>query len=64
MAYYEVTLKGFDASSDETDHLVKWVRAHNERAVRDYLGDDVQSVVKMDFAPPEQYLDHDLTTTD
>lgn len=33
MTIYELTLKGFDGSTDATDHLVKWVDAPSEEAV-------------------------------
>lgn len=33
MKIYEVTLPGFDASSDDTDHLVLWVQAPDPAAV-------------------------------
>lgn len=33
---FEVTLKGFDASTDETDYLIKWVASDNETAVRHF----------------------------
>lgn len=37
MKTYEVTLKGFDASTDETDHLVKWVKASNRSVLDQWL---------------------------
>jgi hypothetical protein len=39
MKIFEATLKGFDGSTDNTDHLVKWVSAPSlesaEKAVKD-----------------------------
>ena len=39
MKIFEATLKGFDGSTDNTDHLVKWVSASSlesaEKAVKD-----------------------------
>ncbi len=46
MSVYELTLKGFDGSTDKTDHLIKWIRANNreeldhwieKNALTDYL---------------------------
>lgn len=37
MHTFEVTLKGFDGGTDETDHLVKWVQAENEEVVCNWL---------------------------
>jgi len=37
MRTFDVTLKGFDGGTDETDHLVKWVAAQNEETVQEWL---------------------------
>jgi len=39
MKNYEVILTGFDGSTDDTDHLVKWLRAPSLKAVKLFLGD-------------------------
>ena len=34
---FEVTLKGYDSSTDETDHLVKWIRCPSRELLNDWL---------------------------
>jgi hypothetical protein len=34
---YEVTLKGFDGSTDRTDHLIKWIVATSRSALENWL---------------------------
>lgn len=60
--YFEVTLKGFKGGSDDTDDLVRWVKAHSEDAVRAYFGETVDDVMKLDFVPNAADLEHDLVT--
>jgi hypothetical protein len=37
MPCFEVTLKGFQGGTDETDNLVKWVIAPNRKALNSFL---------------------------
>lgn len=37
MTSYEITMKGYDSSTSDTDDLIKWVLAPHERAVRSFL---------------------------
>lgn len=37
MRAFDVTLKGFDGGTDQTDNLVKWVRAENKATVELWL---------------------------
>lgn len=47
MHTFEVTLKGFDGGTGETDHLVKWVQAESEAVVCNWLIDrELGGVVK------------------
>ncbi|MBT6048004.1 hypothetical protein HN803_04740 [candidate division WWE3 bacterium] len=39
MKNYEVILEGFDGSTSDTDHFVKWLRAPSMKAVKLFLGD-------------------------
>lgn len=39
MMVFDVTLVGYNAETDDTDHLVKWVNAPNEQMVRQWLHD-------------------------
>jgi len=36
---FELTLKGFDGSTDATDHLIKWVNAIDRPALEKWLHD-------------------------
>ena len=37
MRTFDVTLKGFDSGTDQTDHLVKWVRAKSRSILDRWL---------------------------
>lgn len=37
MITYQLTLKGFDASRDDTDDLIKWVNAPSRAALDAYV---------------------------
>ena len=37
MRTFDVTLNGFDARTDATDHLIKWVRAENRAILSRWL---------------------------
>lgn len=36
MKTYQLTLRGYDANTDKTDHLIKWVNAPSISAVQAY----------------------------
>lgn len=55
MSYYEVTLAGFDGSTDETDDLIKWVKAPNIGVVRKHY--PYAKVEELGFVPPRQDVD-------
>lgn len=40
MPCFEVTFKGFDPNTDETDHLIKWVQAPNRGVLQQFLFDN------------------------
>ena len=37
MKTFEISLKGFDGNTDETDHLVKWINATDIQEVESWL---------------------------
>lgn len=45
---FEVTLKGFDGGTDATDDKVLWVRAPDERTVREAYGDQLHTIEKFE----------------
>lgn len=60
MKTFEVTLKGFDGSTDQTDHLVKWVLASSKEKVEEaFKGIELHESVKelVDFNPPMEDID-------
>jgi hypothetical protein len=57
---YEVVLDGFNGSTDETAHLIKWVIAYNKKDVEDFY-EDHQSVFETDINLKASGIDHDLT---
>lgn len=53
---FELTLVGFDGSTDETDHLVKWLVANNEEDAAQIARDkgwDIQTGPNIIFDGPE-----------
>jgi hypothetical protein len=39
MRYFEATLKGYNGSTDATDHLIKWIAAPNAKAAMRAIAD-------------------------
>jgi len=60
MITFEITLKGFDGTTDDTDHLVKWVNAPDqatldrwldENSLTDYLSCETRNLIESGCVP-------------
>ena len=49
MTPFEITLKGFDGDTGETDHLVKWINAPDRAALDEWL----EEVSLIEYLDPE-----------
>lgn len=55
MGKYEVILKGFDGGTDSTDHLIKWIEAYCEVAVKHYCAEKGLEIEKLSNCLPNDY---------
>ncbi len=56
MKTYQLTLRGYDASTDKTDHFIKWVNAHSIAAVQTYVKSRGWDVTEIDTSWGDQVL--------
>ena len=76
-AIWQFCLEGFDGGTSDTDHLVKWVKAHNQEDVEELVSllgfkistrdpsDDIdRTALNPDFYFKEDGVDYDLTDPD
>ena len=59
MKNFEIVFNGFDGSTDETDHLIKWVRAKNRNVVVQKYKNQFESITEIENFPhiPEDAID-------
>lgn len=48
MKTFQLTLRGFRADTDKTDHLIKWVNASSVEAAKTYAGRQGWDVIEID----------------
>ena len=54
MINFEIILKGWDGSTDATDHLVKWVRAESKATLLQWLT-AIEIDIDMLHSPPTEH---------
>jgi len=65
MKTFQVTLRGFDGGSSDTDHLILWIAADTETQVLQHLngnGIEYDSVEEIEIDPEDTAVDYSLST--